>query len=89
MNMIRKIFFVLLLLATAAYATPASEYMYKELASDPHFAADQKVEEGFSFDVNFASLLGAVDDRFEKEYLVNAPKRVNPITPFITLSYRF
>mgnify|MGYP001027203452 CR=1 FL=1 len=85
--MIRKILFVLVLLSTFAHATVVSDYAYQELASNTIFAVER--EEGFSFDVNFASLLGIVDERFEKDYLVNAPKRENPLTPFITLSYRF
>jgi hypothetical protein len=77
--MIRKMLFVLVLLGTVAYATPVSDYAYQELASNEIFAFETKIEEGFSFDVNFASLLGIVDERFEKDYLVNAPKRVNPL----------
>lgn len=87
--MIRKIFLALVLLGALAHATPVSDYAYQELASNTIFAPETKVEGGFSFDVNFASLLGIVDERFEKDYLVNAPKRVNPLTPFITLSYKF
>jgi hypothetical protein len=87
--MIRKMLFVLVLLGTVAYATPVSDYAYQELASNEIFASETKTEEGFSFDVNFASLLGIVDERFEKDYLVNAPKRVNPLTPCVTLSYKF
>ncbi len=87
--MIRKILIGLVLSGTVAYATPVSDYAYQELASNAIFALKTKVKQGFSFDVDFASLLGVVDERFEKEYLVNAPKRVNPITPFITLSYKF
>jgi len=87
--MIRKILIGLVLLGTAAYATPVSDYAYQELASNAIFAPEAKAAEGFSFDVNFASLLGIVDERFEKDYLANAPKRVNPLTPFVTLSYKF
>jgi len=87
--MIRKILFVLVLLGTSAYATPVSDYAYQELASNAIFAPEAKTKEGFSFDVNFASLLGIVDERFENDYLLNAPKRVNPLTPCITLSYKF
>ena len=87
--MIRKILLALVLLGTSVYATPVSDYAYQELASNTIFAPKTKIEKGFSFDVNFASLLGIVDERFEKDYLVNAPKRVNPLTPFVTLSYKF
>lgn len=87
--MIRKILFVLVLSSAFAHATVVSDYAYQELASNAIFAPETKVEKGFSFDVDFTSLLGIVDERFEKDYLINAPKRVNPLTPFITLSYRF
>lgn len=87
--MIRKILIVLVLLGTTMHASSTSDQAYQELASNAIFAPEAKIKEGFSFDVNFASLLGIVDERFEKDYLVNAPKRENPLTPFITLSYRF
>lgn len=87
--MIRKLLFVLVLLGTMAHATTVSDYAYQELASNAIFAPEAKSEEGFSFDVNVVSLLGIVDERFEKDYLVKAPKRVNPLSTFITLSYKF
>jgi len=87
--MIRKMLIGFVLLGTLAHATPVSDYAYQELASSAIFTPEAKVEEGFSFDVNFASLLGIVDERFENDYLVNAPKRVNLLTPFVTLSYKF
>jgi len=89
MTMIRKVLIVLVLLGTMANASALSDYEYHALSSNPIFTSDTKVREGFSFDVDFGSLLGAVDKRFETDYLVNAPKRINPLTPFITLSYRF
>lgn len=87
--MIKKMLIVLVLLSTMADASPVSDYAYQELASNVIFTPSAKVVEGFSFDVDFASLLGVVDERFEKDYIVNAPKRVNPLTPCVTLSYRF
>ena len=89
MNMIREMLFVLVLLGTLAHASPVSDYTYQELASNAIFAPEAKMDGGLSLDVNFVSLLGIVDERFENDYLVNAPKRVNPLTPCVTPSYKF
>ena len=82
--MIKKIFIGLVLLGSFVNASSVSDYRDGE-----RLVSKMMKKDSLSFDVNYAGLLGIVDERLEKDYLVSAPKRLTSFGSLVTLSYNF
>lgn len=86
----KKIILVLLLSTTFVYASSAAEYTYQaEKLEYAFLKSTAKVLKNLYVDVDFVRMLTLVDNRFENEDFLNAPKRIDQIKPLFTLSYRF
>ncbi len=85
--MMKNLLIISILWGTFVHAS--SVPAYQKFSSYESLKPDVKVGKGLSFDINYAGILALVDERFQKDYFVNAPKRLKPLESVLTLSYRF
>lgn len=86
----KKVLIVLLLLSSFVYASSANVYVYEAKPSSHFLLANTvKILKNFYVDVNLARMLSLVDNRFEKEDFLNAPKGVESLTPLCMFTYTF
>lgn len=86
----KKVLIVLLLLSTFVYASSDNKYSYEPEASTGFLLTKTvKVLKNFYVDVDFVRMLTLVDNRFENDDFLNAPKRIMVEKPVCMLVYKF
>ncbi len=86
----KKILIVLLFLSTFVYASSDNKYTY-EAKKPTHFFLKNtvKVLKNFYIDFDFIRMLSLVDNKFEKDNFINAPRRIESDKPVCMLTYKF
>jgi hypothetical protein len=86
----KKVLIVLLLLNIFVYASSDNKYSYEPKAStDFLLTKTVRVLKNFYVNVDFVRMLTLVDNRFENDDFLNAPKRIMSEKPVCMLVYKF
>lgn len=86
----KKVLIILLLLNSFVYASSDNKYSYESKTSTSFLLKKTvKVLKNFYVDVDFVRMLTLVDNRFENDDFLNAPKRIMADKPVCMLVYKF